>query len=215
MADLISAFAPDQQSSPCAAGRRIARSAPESGNSPISIPGKTRYKGLMVRDRFPRARKIAFAAAALALSACAGSDFYFGSGSVKEAEKIVAEANWDTARRITVDIRQNEFRPAILRLYVGEPYILAFVNRDADTHRVSASEFFDTVAVRQVVENGEAKAANANIESIGLSPGETKEIHVVPTLDGAYKFEDNSASFLLLWPKSSVLGTVGTIIVSR
>ena len=154
-------------------------------------------------------------AAMIALAGCtAGSDLYFGSSSVKDAEKIVADADWDKATRIKVDIRQNEFRPAIMRLYVGEPYIVSFENRDDSAHSVSASEFFGTIAMRQLVEKGEVRAKDVRLYAIGLEPGETKEIHFVPTLDGWYQYSDG-ASALLFWSRGEMLGTVGAIIVAK
>lgn len=154
-------------------------------------------------------------AAVVALAGCAGgSDIYFGSSSVPDAEKIVTEADWDKATRIKVDIRQDEFRPAIIRLFVGEPYILSFENRDDSSHSVSASEFFGTVALRYLVENGEPRAKGVRLYSIGLAPGETKEIHFVPTLDGWYQYSDGSSG-ILFYSRGAALGTVGAIIVAK
>lgn len=154
-------------------------------------------------------------AAGVALAGCtAASDLYFGSSPVKDAEKIVADADWDKATRIKVDIRQNEFRPAIMRLYVGEPYIVSFENRDDSSHSVSASDFFGTIALRSLVEKGEVQAKGVRLYAIGLEPGETKEIQFVPTLDGWYQYTDGSSG-LLFWSRGAMLGTVGAIIVSK
>ncbi len=102
--------------------------------------------------------------------------------------EVVAAADWKEALIIEIQIRQNEFDPAIIRLLQGEPHILILENRGQVPHILASTEFFKTTAIRKALTETE-EISGANLIGHHLKPGEIKEIHFVPVLDGWYDLE--------------------------
>ena len=137
---------------------------------------------------------------AAALSGCSsvlgGSDVfeYVNSrGTVLKPQEIIDAVDWDQALVFEIDIRQNEFRPMIVHLFQGEPYIMVIENRDDEEHLFAAPDFFKTTAIRKIVTEKE-EIKGVNLIALNLKPGEIKEVHFVPVRDGWYDFEGGEAS---------------------
>jgi uncharacterized cupredoxin-like copper-binding protein len=109
-------------------------------------------------------------------------------GTVLKPQEIIDAVDWDQALVFEIDIRQNEFRPMIVHLFQGEPYIMVIENRDDEEHLFAAPEFFKTTAIRKVVTEKE-EIKGVNLIALNLKPGEIKEVHFVPVRDGWYDFE--------------------------
>lgn len=156
------------------------------------------------------------------LSACTPPDFLIGydTVNVENAKEVVAAADWKVAETIDIDIRQNEFNPPIIRLLKGEPYVMILENRDDVEHVFQAPEFFRQAAVLKLVQ-GEKEIPGGGFNSVHLKPGEVKEIHVVPTRDGWYPFEDGAPGIhfegLFFSPLSRGVthGSVGSFVVQE
>jgi hypothetical protein len=141
-------------------------------------------------------------------------------GFVTNQAEVVAAADWKEAFIIEIQIRQNEFNPAIIRLFQGEPYILIVENRDQIPHILASTEFFKTTAIRKVLTEKE-EISGANLIGLHLSPGEIKEIHFVPVLDGWYDFEGPHGGpavylgdrYFAPWSHGARRGMVGAFIV--
>jgi hypothetical protein len=164
-----------------------------------------------------------FVAASL-LAGCARGDLFARLSdrnySPDQAE-IVAAVEWEDAEVFLIDIRQNEFRPAIIHLFQGEPYIMVVENRDETNHFFFAPEFFRTVAIRKLVTDDE-EITGVNLMGLMLRPGEVKEVHFVPVRDGWYDFEDGKGPGVFLtglavspWSKGRRIGTVGAFVVEE
>ena len=139
--------------------------------------------------------------ASVSLSGCArimgGEDVYEfvdRKGTVLKPREIIDAVDWDQALVFEIDIRQNEFRPSIIHLFQGEPYIMVEENRDDEDHMLAAPSFFRTVAIRKIVTEKE-EISGVNLLALGLKPGEIKEVHFVPVRDGWYDFEGGEPSF--------------------
>ncbi|MAF49702.1 MAG: hypothetical protein CMM10_15705 [Rhodospirillaceae bacterium] len=135
---------------------------------------------------------MALTMAALALNACARTDVYARLGDklfTPDQAEIVDAVDWENVEVFQIDIRQNEFRPAIIHLFLGEPYIMVVENRDDRSHFLYAPDFFKTVAIRKIVTEKE-EVSDVNLLGLVLKPGEVKEVHFVPVRDGWYDFED-------------------------
>jgi uncharacterized cupredoxin-like copper-binding protein len=134
-------------------------------------------------------------AGTMMLAACSrltGSDDVFEyvdvKGTVLKPQEIIDAVDWDQALVFEIDIRQNEFRPMIVHLFQGEPYIMVVENRDDVGHLFAAPEFFKTTAIRKIVTEKE-EIRGVNVMALNLKPGEIKEVHFVPVRDGWYDFE--------------------------
>ena len=159
-----------------------------------------------------------------ALSACAKRDVYAHldrDGYIRDQKEIVEAADWTAAETFEIDIRQNEFRPTIIHLLQGEPYIMAVENRDDAPHFLEAEDFFKTIALRKIITQKE-EVSGVNIIGILLKPGEVKEVHFVPVRDGWYDFEGGQGpgiftTDLIYSPLSrgAVLGMVGSFVVEE
>ena len=150
-------------------------------------------------DRMRFLRRISTALAILAAACTSGCvnhvtgssdvyEFLNRSGTVLKPNEIIDAVDWDQALVFEIDIRQNEFRPMIVHLFQGEPYIMVLENRDDVTHLFAAPDFFKTTAIRKVVTEKE-EIKGVNLIALSLKPGEIKEVHFVPVRDGWYDFE--------------------------
>jgi hypothetical protein len=116
---------------------------------------------------------------------------------------------------------QKEFRPAIVHLVQGEPYIMLVENRDDVAHFLAAKGFFKTVAIRKILTQTE-EISGVNLIGLYLDPGEVKEVHFIPFRDGWYDFEGGHSfvkfkTDLLSWPfsRGTLLGMVGSFVVEE
>jgi hypothetical protein len=135
-----------------------------------------------------------------------GSDVYEfldRKGTVLKPQEIIDAVDWDQALVFAISIRQDEFRPAIVHLFQGEPYIMVVENRDDYDHMLAAPEFFRTVAIRKIVTERE-EIRGVNLLALALKPGEIKEVHFVPVRDGWYDFEGGDTPGL--WPGAFFTG---------
>jgi hypothetical protein len=115
-------------------------------------------------------------------------EFVDRDGTVLKPHEIIDAVDWEQALVFQIDIRQNEFRPAIVHLFQGEPYIMVIENRDDEAHLFASPDFFRTVAIRKIITEKE-EIAGVNLLALNLGPGEIKEVHFVPVRDGWYDFE--------------------------
>jgi len=163
--------------------------------------------------------------AALFLSACVGQiDLYAHldtPGYIQDQAEIIEAADWEAAEILEIDIRQNEFRPALIRVLQGEPYIVVIENRDDVEHFFAAQELFKTSAIRKIVTETE-EISGVNLIGINLKPGEVKEVHFVPVRDGWYPFEGGYGPGVFLTDyyfspisRGARLGMVGSFIVEQ
>ena len=124
-------------------------------------------------------------------------EFVNSYGTVLKPQEIVEAVDWSQALVFEIAIRQNEFRPMIVHLFQGEPYIMVVENRDDVHHLFAAPEFFRTTAIRKIVTEKE-DITGVNLIALSLKPGEIKEVHFVPVRDGYYDFEGGEGPSL--WP---------------
>lgn len=120
-----------------------------------------------------------------------------------------------------IDIRQDEFRPAIIHLFQGEPYIMVVENRDDRNHFFFAPEYFRNVAIRKLVTE-EEEITGVNLMGLVLKPGEVKEVHFVPVRDGWFDFEDAAGPGIFItglvsspFSRGRRIGTVGAFVVEE
>jgi hypothetical protein len=160
----------------------------------------------------------------LSLTACTGKNIYANLSSalyLSDQQELIEAADWDAAKSFEIRIRQNEFRPAIIRLTQGEPYIMLIENRDDEIHMMVAHDFFKTVAIRKILSQT-SEISRVNLIGLHLNPGEIKEVHFIPARDGWFDFEGGHgpgifATDYILSPFShgSVEGMVGSFIVEE
>ncbi len=143
------------------------------------------------------ARSSLFLAAALLLSACASPGDIINP--VLGCEEVNPEAlkrvNWTRVPEINVRIRHDEFRPMVIRMRQGWPYVFRLRNRDHTGHTFRADDFFRRVAVIQKSVGGEVEEAPC-FGSVWVPPRQTVELRLVAVVDGHYEFEDNPVFFL-------------------
>lgn len=101
--------------------------------------------------------------------------------------ELVAKADWDKARVITMRIRQGEYDPMIISLHIGKAYALRISNGDDVTRSFIANEFFgEAVAFKSVTANG--LTDTGCIGGLVLPAQASAEIQFVAARDGRYDF---------------------------
>ena len=121
------------------------------------------------------------------------------------AVAAAAAADFTHAEKVTVTATEYAFDPPTLAFRAGRPYVLRLENKGERTHFFSAEAFFKTVAVRALTGRGED--AGPYLKTIGLKPGETRELAFVPLRKGRYEF-------LCTAPFHAAFGMGGAITVA-
>jgi len=121
----------------------------------------------------------------------------------------VAAVDWSRAVTRTLRIRQDEYAPIVITLRQGRPYVLKLENADDAAHAFSAPDFFQAIAVQSLTPTEPAVSPGAALSSIGLPPGQTRELAFVPIKDGHYSFADGWTGRLL----GGIAGTRGLIVI--
>ena len=108
-------------------------------------------------------------------------------GYVRDPEPWVAAARWSEAERVTLEMGDTAFRPQVLTLREGRPYVLELANRGRETHRFRAPEFFRAVALQGVRVPGTVDVRAWRLQSVELRPGRSVEIRFVAVRPGTYR----------------------------
>ncbi len=142
------------------------------------------------------------------LSACGfveKLDFSFSqAGCVDYPKTRTGAVNWDTARPVTMRIRQGEYWPMVLGFTAERPYVLRIENADSSDRMFRASGFFDSIAVG-LVRVGGTDYETTCLSAITIGPRETAEIWFVAKRDGRYEFEDQWVPYLFSQGASGVI----------
>jgi hypothetical protein len=100
--------------------------------------------------------------------------------------------DWDQAKKINVRIRQGDFRPSYIGMYMNQPYVMSIENADDSRHSFRAMEFFRAIALAGLrVDGGDFDDVQC-LDGIGIPAKQTAEIRFVAVRDGTYEFDDNS-----------------------
>ena len=140
-------------------------------------------------------RRTAVILALLILSSCAfalGKNSFFWGMCEDEAKKFVTNVNWDLAEKIDIRIRQDEFSPTYLGLYMRRPYVLRIENADDFNHTFRAIDFFRAVAVSGISANGVEYRSVGCLDGVTIPPNSQIYLRFVAVRDGTYEFDDNS-----------------------
>jgi uncharacterized cupredoxin-like copper-binding protein len=104
---------------------------------------------------------------------------------VADGSALVAAADWDTRKDVTIDLAEMSFTPKDTTLTVGQPYVITVVNKGTEKHEFTAEDFFKSIAFRKAEDaSGEFKAA-APLE-VEVFAGKTIELFLIPTKAGTY-----------------------------
>lgn len=130
-----------------------------------------------------------------------------GDDYIRDASKIVAEADWNNQRTVTVELNEYRYTPQTLRLKAGTPYKLELVNRGRTKHYFTAPEFFRAIATRKVQSNhdGEIKAPYFTALEMMANGGQL-DLYFVPVRKGSYQVN-------CTLPGHTDQGMVGTLII--
>jgi uncharacterized cupredoxin-like copper-binding protein len=153
--------------------------------------------------RSPRAGGLALVLLLL-LSACAAKDVMApdSSGYVADSERRVADIDWTKAETVDVALSEYDFTPASLSFRQGHPYRLHLTNKGGDVHDFASKPFFQAIAAAKLVAP-DATTTLPHLQSIGLKPGETKDLYFVAVTPGSYPFECRE-------PLHAMFGMTGT-----
>ncbi len=108
-------------------------------------------------------------------------------GYVRDPRPWVAAARWSQAERVTLQMGDSAFRPQVLPLRQGRPYVLEIANRGRQVHRLHAPEFFRAVALEVLRVPGTAGVRARRLESVELRPGRSVELRIVAVRPGTYR----------------------------
>ncbi len=138
------------------------------------------------------------------LSACAARDIMAtdASGYVSDAEQQVAAVDWSTAETIDIALSEYTFMPSSLLFMQGHAYRLHLANRGSGVHDFASKPFFQAIAAAKLVAPDRTTSL-PRLESIGIRPGEAKDLYFVALRPGSYPFECGE-------PLHSAFGMTGT-----
>lgn len=126
----------------------------------------------------------------LLLSACAASDVMApdNSGYVTDVDQRVRGVDWNRAETVDLALTEYTFEPSSLSFREGKPYRLHLINRGDQTHDFASKPFSHAIAAARLVAKDHTTPF-PRLESIGVSPGDTKDLYFIPVRRGSYTFE--------------------------
>lgn len=154
---------------------------------------------------------------ALGLAACTGGGFGLSAATDEavaatarvNAEEAVASADWSRALTRTLRIRQNVYRPLVITLRKGTPYVLRLENGDDAPRSFHAPAFFQAIAVKSLKPSAEEIGPATALSALEVGPRQTVELAFVPMRDGTFPFTDGWAALLL----GGSFGTHGVVTI--
>jgi uncharacterized cupredoxin-like copper-binding protein len=150
----------------------------------------------------PQVRWLALAL--LLLSGCAAKDVMStdSAGYVGNVQERVAEVDWNTADIVTVGLSEYRYTPSALHFQHGRAYRLRLTNTGGEVHDFASKPFFQAIAAARLIAPDKTTPL-PRLESIGVRPGETKELDFVAVTPGTYAVECEQ-------PLHATLGMTGT-----
>ncbi len=120
-----------------------------------------------------------------------------GSSSCEErTTRQLTNVSFDNAASIEMVIRHGEYSPMIVRMRVGQTYVLRLRNRDQETHGFVAPEFFDSIAIDAAALDNDILETRCPGPSIRLAAGQSFEMKILAVVDGRYEFSNDVGSLL-------------------
>ena len=119
-----------------------------------------------------------------AAPAVLGDDVYLENAS---AYVDAASETWDAkAKTVKLDLGEMFFKPKVLALEAGTPYVIELVNTGKVKHEFAATKFFRSAAIRKVEsENSEVKAPF--FTELEVLPAKTVKLFVIPVTTGSFE----------------------------
>ena len=156
-----------------------------------------------------RVKRLAVLSMALLLAACGaqgpGGYGLFAYDCPADADKALADVDWDKAERLAVTVRHDEYTPMVIPLIKGRAYVMGFENRDDYNHRLEAPDFFRSVALKDISVAGASTGADTCIRGLGLPPGKTVSVRLVTLADGRYPFEESALGTMFMGASFGVI----------
>jgi plastocyanin len=116
-----------------------------------------------------------------------------------------AATDWSGAETMTVTLDEYGFTPTELRLRVGRPVRLRFVNQGGRAHDWTSPDFFRAAAFRPGEEAGAAALAAGG--SVDVPAGGAVEVALVPLAPGTHEVDCRR-------PLHAMLGMTGRVVVT-
>ncbi len=116
----------------------------------------------------------------LSVSAC------IPEGYVKDPAPWLAEARWEEAARVQVEITETALAPQVLTFQEDRPYVLEITNRGTRTHELAAEQFLKAVTTRDARVPGVAGFTALRFTAIEIAPGQTVDLAFVAVRPGTY-----------------------------
>lgn len=123
------------------------------------------------------------------LSACAATDI-IASDAGGYADQRVAGVDWTKAKTVDVELSEYDFTPDKLHFQRGQPYRLHLANDGWEAHDFASKPFFQAIAAAKLV-GSQKTISEPHLVSIGVAPGQVKDLYFVPVRAGTYSFECN------------------------
>ncbi len=143
-------------------------------------------------------RALPVVAAAVLLAGCAATPVVgvLGTGCVKPDPETFKEVDWTVVRQIDIRVRQGDFTPNLIRMRQGAAYVLRINNRDDDTRRFNARDFFATLKVDRILV-GDQELDDPCPTGLIVPPRRIVEIRFIADRDGRYEFDDSFLPWFL------------------
>ncbi len=151
-------------------------------------------------------RPTALMLALFALTSCAyapGDISFIVNRCGADYSEYLQGIDWEKAKKIKVRIRQGDFRPSYIGMYMEQAYVMSIENADDSSHSFRAIEFFRAVALEGLREVGESFQNVECLDGIAIPPRKTMELRFVAVRDGTYEFDSNPLMISLAMVGSS------------
>jgi hypothetical protein len=131
-------------------------------------------------------------AAVILLAGCAATPVadLFGTGCVKPDPETFKDIDWTIVRQIDIRVRHGDFTPNLVRLRQGAAYVLRINNRDDDTRRFNARDFFATLKIDRILV-GNQELDDPCPTGLIVPPRQIVEVRLIADRDGRYEFSDS------------------------
>ena len=105
-----------------------------------------------------------------------------------ERTRALSAADWSRATPVSIELRDQGFRPDVLRFELGRPYRMTVQNIGGFSHYLNAPEFLRSVAVRHVEVRGEVEIEAPYFSRFEVARrGGQFQIDFVPLVRGEFR----------------------------
>lgn len=103
---------------------------------------------------------------------------------------VLANTNWKGVQPYTMRIVDGDYRPMVLYLEKGRPYILVVKNTDNQTHNFWAPDLLENGVALESIQFGNKAPAKGCVNGVRIKARSRVTLRFVPVWEGRYEIRD-------------------------